>query len=692
MERLGSLGYGAASAAFLFLLILVLANRESHKQRGLLTLTALVTMLWAALLAYDAFGGQQSLRVLLISDFIRSGFWIILLLGVLSANRMALLQNRLVVACFIVAVVSLFYTLFSGSLIGVLLEHAQISIVVGLGFLALAFAGIFLLEQLYRNAEPAKRWGLKFLCSGLGLMFAFDLYLYSMVVLYRYLDPVAWYARGVICVFAVPLLMIAIRRNPDWSLNIFVSRQAVVYSASLMGVGIYLTAMALGGYYIRLYGGSWGGAAQIIFLFGSGLGLLLLLFSGSLRAQLRVFVGKHFYHNKYDYRELWLRFTKVLAETDTTEMPNEDRILMAAGETIDSQAGALWVREKDSDFLVFGNWNLPMEAHWQIQGESNLAVYFSQKDWVIDTLELKENPELYEGLELPEWFSDMTSGESLVLPLYSDGALIGIMMLVRPQHFELTWEDTDLLKTVAQQAASHIVQALIQRRLAENRQFEAYNRLVSFMMHDLKNLIAQQVLVVNNAARHKDNPEFVDDMISTVENSVKRMNNLLAQLRPEQSGQVKAVAEVGEVVEAAINTVSSGFPKPRLVAVENARVEVDPAKLSMIVCHILKNAQEATPRDGEIDVKVFDENGKVAIEVRDTGTGMDLSFQKNRLFQPFYSTKGSKGMGIGAYQVREFAREAGGDVKVVSSPEMGTSFTLLLPVVNEDPTTNSLAS
>ena len=692
MERLGSLGYGAASVAFLFLFILVLANREGHKQRGLLALTAGVTALWAALLAYDATGGIQGLRILLIGDFIRSGVWIVLLLGVLSANRMALLQNRLVIVCFAIALVSLVYTVFSDSVLGVLREHAQISIVVGLGFLAMAFAGIFLLEQLYRNAEPAKKWGLKFLCSGLGLMFAFDLYLYSMLVLYRYLDPVAWYARGVICVFAMPLLMIAIRRNPDWSLNIFVSRQAVIYSASLIGVGIYLTAMALGGYYIRLYGGSWGGAAQIIFLFGSGLGLLLLLFSGSLRAQLRVFVGKHFYHNKYDYRELWLRFTKVLAETDTSEMANEDRILMAAGETIDSQAGALWVREKETDFFVFGSWNLPMEPHWQIQSDSNLAAYFSRKDWVIDTLEFRENPELYEDLVLPEWFSDMTSGESLVLPLYSDGELIGIMMLLRPQHFELTWEDTDLLKTVAQQAASHIVQALVQRRLAENRQFEAYNRLVSFMMHDLKNLIAQQVLVVNNAARHKDNPEFVDDMISTVENSVKRMNNLLAQLRPEQSDQGNVVADVGEVVEAAISTVAAGQPQPELIQVENAQVEVDPAKLSMIVCHILKNAQEATPSDGRIEVKVFAENDRVAIEVKDNGAGMDLAFQKNRLFQPFYSTKGSKGMGIGAYQVREFAREAGGDVRVVSSPEQGTSFTLLLPTVAEEQATSSLAS
>ena len=62
-------------------------------------------------------------------------------------------------------------------------------------------------------------------------------------------------------------------------------------------------------------------------------------------------------------------------------------------------------------------------------------------------------------------------------------------------------------------------------------------------MHDLKNLIAQQSLVVRNAAKHKDNPEFIDDAIATVDNSVNRMNRILDQLRRgDQGGDVRVVA------------------------------------------------------------------------------------------------------------------------------------------------------
>ena len=59
---------------------------------------------------------------------------------------------------------------------------------------------------------------------------------------------------------------------------------------------------------------------------------------------------------------------------------------------------------------------------------------------------------------------------------------------------------------------------------------------------------------------------------------------------------------------------------------------------------------------------------------------MTAEFIRDRLFRPFDSTKGSKGMGIGAYQVREYIRQLGGSVEVSSSPGQGTRFSISLPV------------
>lgn len=69
------------------------------------------------------------------------------------------------------------------------------------------------------------------------------------------------------------------------------------------------------------------------------------------------------------------------------------------------------------------------------------------------------------------------------------------------------------------------------------------------------------------------------------------------------------------------------------------------------------------------------------IEIEDDGAGMDADFIRNRLFQPFFTTKASKGMGIGAYQAREYVRSLGGTLDVDSTPGRGSVFAIRLPRV-----------
>jgi signal transduction histidine kinase len=65
----------------------------------------------------------------------------------------------------------------------------------------------------------------------------------------------------------------------------------------------------------------------------------------------------------------------------------------------------------------------------------------------------------------------------------------------------------------------------------ESRQFEAYNQFSTFVVHDLKNLIAQLSLLVSNATRHRNNPEFLDDAVETIDHSIDKMQRLLSQIR-----------------------------------------------------------------------------------------------------------------------------------------------------------------
>ena len=65
------------------------------------------------------------------------------------------------------------------------------------------------------------------------------------------------------------------------------------------------------------------------------------------------------------------------------------------------------------------------------------------------------------------------------------------------------------------------------------------------------------------------------------------------------------------------------------------------------------------------------------LTVSDSGSGMDAQFVRERLFRPFDTTKGARGMGIGAFQIREYMRSLGGDVEVQSAPGKGTRLSLV---------------
>ena len=73
----------------------------------------------------------------------------------------------------------------------------------------------------------------------------------------------------------------------------------------------------------------------------------------------------------------------------------------------------------------------------------------------------------------------------------------------------------------------------------------------------------------------------------------------------------------------------------------------------------------------------------MTITVADTGAGMDETFVRDRLFKPFDSTKGTQGVGIGAYQIKEALRSVGGRLDVHSAPGAGTELVFRMNVAPE---------
>lgn len=676
MSELGALGYALSGALYAILAVLLLANWRNRVVGGYLIAACLISVAWGAILAMQTSSGLPHPRVLLSAELVRTGAWITFLVRLLKEIGASRLLRYAAHAVWLVSLVGgLVWASYLNP--GVDSEGIIHQVMVP-GSLATATVALLLTEQLYRNSAPESRSSLKWLVLGLGGMFAYDLFLYSQTVLLNSIDQATWFARGPINVFFVPLIGIAAHRNRTWNIRIFVSRQVVFYSTTLIAVGLYLLLMSAGGYLIMRVGGNWGALARIVFFAGAIVVLLTLLFSSRLRARAKVFLSKHFFRNKYDYRDEWLRLVATLARFNDSS--TRQVVVEAIAQIVGSPSGLLWVKdEKIKSYRPAASYHTDEDAP-DLRSDDSIVRFISDTGWLVDLEEFSRQPDRYGDLELPTWLQEMPRAW-LIVPLISGGELFGLVLLDRaPGPLSLNYEDRDLLKTVGNHIAVHLAQERSDILLAESQQFEAYNKLTAFLMHDLNNLIAQQSLIVSNAEKHKRNPEFVDDAIRTISNSVDRMKNVMAQLRRAEVTKQSKSTPVKFIVSGAVDRCAGRLPIPS-IELDGGEVElaVDTEEFTMVLAHLIRNAQDATAADGSIGVRLDANERHIRITIADTGSGMAPQFVRERLFRPFDSTKGAQGMGIGAYQAREFARKLGGDLAVVSELGKGTTMTLSLP-------------
>ena len=547
----------------------------------------------------------------------------------------------------------------------------------------LSLGGLVLVEQLFRNIPEDSLWSAKPLCLGLAGTFTFDLYLFSQGALFHVMDPDILSARPFVHALMVPLLMWATVRHRYGVAKIRVSRVVVFHSATLVITGLYLLFISSIGYYVKYFGGSWGGTLQVGIIFVALVFAMALVLSESLRAKLRVFLGKNFFRYRFDYREEWLKFTATLSNQVHPNKAGEN-VVRGLADMLDSPAGALWLlRADDNQYRQVARWNMAPTVHTESRNAS-LALFMHSTGWVININEFHKNPDFYQDLELPEWLKEYPRAWLLV-PLWQGEGVLGFVLLASPRTLiDVNWEVTDLLKTAGRQAASFLAQMQATEELLETRKFEAFSRMSAFVVHDLKNIVSQLSLMVKNAKRLQNNPEFQADMLMTVENSLERMRQLMLQLSGGSlSGAMSVGVNLGNIAE---RLAADALCRGRKVSLEIAphvltRGQVE--RMERIIGHLVHNALDATHANhfnGRVWMKVDRYASHARVEVGDNGQGMTEDFVQTRLFKPFQSTK-EAGMGIGTYESFQYVRELGGKISVSSEVGKGTVVCLLLPLI-----------
>ena len=615
----------------------------------------------------------------ILADVLRYGCWYGFMLTLCRSSRNGKLPQGMAWLPWLAVCIIVFGVLapFIGLLNIVAAGDAERLLLISA--MALPVLAMVLLEQIYRNVTEDSRWNVKPLSLGLAGTFLFDLYLYSQAVLFKRLDSDVLSIRGAVHALMVLLLLLSTTRRNDWIASIRVSQKAAFHSATLLVAGAYLLFISAVGYYVRYFGGEWGRALQVGVVFSALIVLMVLAVSGSFRAKLRVLVGKHFFRYRYDYREEWLKFTQTLSSNHSPQDMGQ-QVVRALADMLESPGGGLWMKSTGEPvFRQTAHWNLVTTLDKE-DADSPLCQFLAVSGWVINLEEFRSYSKRYGDLTLPLWLHSIAQAW-LVVPLTSGGELIGFVVLARARTtIDVNWEVNDLLKTAGRQAASYLAQMRATEALLEVRKFDAFNRMSAFVVHDLKNIVTQLSLMLKNAKRLHANPEFQQDMLMTVENSLDRMRQLMLQLREGATPPGTAVGvDLGAIIQRISAVAAKRGRQLEVTLVDKVITRGHEERLERIIGHVVQNAFDATDPSGRVWLTLDRASGQARIEIGDTGHGMSEEFVQERLFKPFQTTK-QAGMGIGAYESFQYVQELGGKILVKSALNKGTLVTLLLPL------------
>ncbi|MCW2240935.1 XrtA/PEP-CTERM system histidine kinase PrsK [Azospirillum canadense] len=682
--------------AFLVYALLMLATATGGiRGTGWLFTTAVVGGVWAAAAALMPLLGEPALWITLLADPLRMAGWTLVLLSLLwrlhDTRGRARYWHPLVLAVAVLTMAQVAIQV-AGQMISTNLPAATVSSadltiadlavsrLAGIKVdvmirLVLDVIGLLIVDNVFRQSGEAVRWACKHLLIGVGGILCYDLFFSAQVLMLPAVDPVLWTARPLVDGASVPLVLVSLPRLKRQGVTgrAAASPALIVHSTMLLGSGVYLMCMAVFGYLLRETGLAWGPALQVALLFGALLLLATVLASRQVRVWLRLTICRNYLPLMHDYRREWLRFIATMSASSADRDDLHERAIRAVADIFECTSGALFLRSRGDVFALVQRWNWPSAAGMVSLPEAVAArVKGECKALEVSALSGDGVPHL-EAVDRP-W---------LVVPLAVGETVLGAVLLGRPRvPRRLTWEDEELLAVLCVQLGGYIAEQQTTQALGEARRFEQVTKGVTFIAHDLKNLVSQLHLITQQADQHADDPEFRRDLIAIVRHSAEKMQRMLQRLNEQRSGTGRAAepVDLAALVRGTIDIKRALFPTVTITGLDaGLPVAVEPLGFSAVLENLVQNAFEAAGPTVPVRIRCARAGDHALLEIRDDGPGMSDTFVRSRLATPFQSGK-LGGYGIGLYQSRDLVEQAGGRLIIDSRPGAGTTIRIELPL------------
>jgi hypothetical protein len=211
-------------------------------------------------------------------------------------------------------------------------------------FMVIAMAvGLAHLELVLRASHEPVRHRLKFIVIGVGGLAGYQIYQASQMLLFPIWRTEHVLVSSVVTAMALSLIAYGLGRSRlrEVLVNTYVSQQALFGTVTFIVIGLYLLTVGVVGEWIRRTNQPFGVGLSVLVVFGGLVGLVVAVFSKTMRAEIRRFLTRNFYRSKYDYRAKWLQVTEAFQEAANQEAIM-DRLLDLLIKTFASTTVSIW--------------------------------------------------------------------------------------------------------------------------------------------------------------------------------------------------------------------------------------------------------------------------------------------------------------------------------------------------------------
>ncbi|GIX49558.1 MAG: hypothetical protein KatS3mg131_3769 [Candidatus Tectimicrobiota bacterium] len=271
--------------------------------------------------------------------------------------------------------------------------------------------------------------------------------------------------------------------------------------------------------------------------------------------------------------------------------------------------------------------------------------------------------------------------------LMANQHFLGLMTLsARLTGEPFTPEDTELLKTIADQTAASLLNLQLSERLARSKQLDTLRTMAAFFVHDLKNFAARLSLLMENFETHYHDAAFRAEALRLMRTSVAKMQHMCSRLSllTARLELRRTATDVNALVRDTVAELRGALSAPVVLELQPLPPAwLDAEQLQKVLVNLLLNANDAVAGQGEIRVRTWQEGGYVVLAVSDNGCGIPAAFLKASLFQPFQTTKRG-GLGIGLFHSKMIVEAHRGRIEVESEEGKGSTFRVWLPLATPE--------